>query len=99
MKVIFQPFAYKRLGEIVIYPSGHYGEEHAVEVAERIIDRALELGTYPRLGAVESLIKDPDHEYRRLIEGHYKIIYWIEERDVRIADIFDSRRDPSEMLG
>lgn len=99
MKVVFQPFAYKRLAEIVAYLTEHHGEGHADATAERIVQRALELGPYPRLGAIEYLIKDPDQEYRRLVEGHYKIIYWITEHDVRIADIFDSRRDPSEMLG
>lgn len=98
MKVIFQPFAYWRLAEIVEYVTEHHGEHHAQVIAERIVQRTLELGKHPRLGAVEFLIKDPDLEYRRLVEGHYKIIYWISETDVRIADIFDSRRDPSEML-
>ncbi len=99
MKVIFQPFGYKRLGEIITYLSEHNGEGYAVDLAERIVQRTLELEVNPRLGAVEHLIKDPVREYRRLVEGHYKIIYWIAEHDVRIADIFDSRRDPSEMLG
>ncbi|HRF79570.1 MAG TPA: type II toxin-antitoxin system RelE/ParE family toxin [Flavobacteriales bacterium] len=99
MKVVFQPFAYQRLGEIIFYLSEHNGEGYAVDLAERIVQRTLELEVNPRLGAVEPLIKDPTREYRRLVEGHYKIIYWIAEHDVRIADIFDSRRDPSEMLG
>lgn len=99
MKVVFQPFAYRRPAEIIAYLTEHHGERSAEATADRIVQRALELGTHPRLGAVEYLINDPNHEYRRLIEGHYKIIYWISERDVRIADIFDSRRDPSEMRG
>lgn len=98
MKVIFQPFAYRRLAEIVEYLTEHYGEHHAQVVAECIVIRTLELERHPRLGAVELLITDPDVEYRRLVEGHYKIIYWISEDEVRIADIFDSRRDPAEMI-
>ena len=98
MMVVFQPFAYARLLEILDYVTEHQGAEQAEELAERIVNRALELGMHPRLGAVEYLINDTEQEYRRLVEGHYKIIYWISARDVRIADIFDSRRDPSDML-
>lgn len=99
MRVVFQPSAFARLGAIIAYASEHHGESYADALGERIVNRTLELEYHPRLGAIEPLIKDPEHEYRRLVEGHYKIIYWITEHDVRIADIFDSRRDLSEMLG
>ena len=98
MKAVFQPFAYERLGEIVEYLIEHQGGVYADSLVERIVERAMELGERPQLGAIEPLIKDPEHEYRRLMVGHSKIICWITEHDVRIADIFDSSRDPSEML-
>jgi len=37
--------------------------------------------------------------YRRLVEGHYKIIYRIEDEYIYITDIFDSCQDPDKMKG
>lgn len=38
-------------------------------------------------------------EHRRIIEGHYKIIYRVEGQAIYITDIFDSRQDPNKMKG
>ena len=37
--------------------------------------------------------------HRRLIEGHFKIIYRIEGDNVYITDFFDTRQDPAKMKG
>ena len=34
-----------------------------------------------------------------MLEGNYKIIYWIDGDKVIVTEFFDSRRDPKEMRG
>lgn len=99
MKVVLLPFADRRLREIIRYTRIHHGPEHALRLTERIRRRLLDLEQWPGAGAVEELLATDEHVYRRLVEGHHKIIYRIEGEYVLVVDIFDSRRDPNEMLG
>lgn len=71
----------------------------AIETNKRILDAADSLAYYSSKGQIEPYLKDKKREYRRLIEGHYKIIYRIENDSVYIVDIFDSRQDPNKMRG
>jgi hypothetical protein len=34
-----------------------------------------------------------------LIEGNYKIIYWIDNQNIKIAAVFDCRQNPAKMKG
>ena len=44
-------------------------------------------------------LKDLKEGHRRIIEGHFKIIYKIEKETVYITDFFDSRQSPEKMKG
>lgn len=98
MNVVVLPYAEARLFRIAEYMITERGQAFAARLIQRIEERLVELEEFPRSGAVEELLNVPGIEYRRLIEGHYKIIYFIAGDEVLVADIFDSRRDPSQML-
>ena len=36
-------------------------------------------------------------DFRCLVEGNYKIIYWKEDEIITIASVFDCRQNPKKM--
>lgn len=69
----------------------------ARKIVNAIVDRSLVLEKQPQIGPIEELLKERKNEYRYLVEGNYKIIYWIEEPYIKIAAIFDCRQNPVKM--
>jgi plasmid stabilization system protein ParE len=53
----------------------------------------------PYQGERETRLQYLNKEHRRLIEGYFKIIYFILNDSIYITDIFDSRQDPDKMKG
>ena len=53
----------------------------------------------PYLGQRETRLQYLNKDHRRLIEGYFKIIYFIKDDSIYITDIFDSRQDPKKMKG
>jgi plasmid stabilization system protein ParE len=51
----------------------------------------------PHVGQLEEYLEHMGQSHRRIIEGHYKIIYRVKGEMIVITDIFDSRQDPSKM--
>jgi hypothetical protein len=51
------------------------------------------------MGQKEKYLEHLGQSHRRIIEGHYKIIYRIEEEVIYITDIFDTRQDRTKMKG
>lgn len=99
MKVIYLLSAERRLKEVIDYVENDRGQDKAVALLLEIHGRINELEQYPRLGAIEELMTHLPFEYRRLVIAPYKVIYRIEDELIMVTDVFDSRRDPSEMLG
>jgi hypothetical protein len=48
-------------------------------------------------GQHEPYLKNLNKGHRRLIEGHFKIIYRIEGDYIYVTDFFDARQDPEKM--
>jgi plasmid stabilization system protein ParE len=71
--------------------------EKANEARDRILAKADKLLENPYIGQHEEYLDHLGQSHRRVIEGHYKIIYKIEGEMIIITDIFDSRQDPSKM--
>ena len=72
-------------------------EEKAYEIVERITTKVDILATMPLAGQKESLLAKLKNEYRRLIEGNYKIIYHFATDVVYINRVFDTRQDPNKL--
>lgn len=71
--------------------------EKRLEIRDKILAKADKLLANPGLGQKEEYLDHLDLSYRRVIEGHYKIIYRVEGELIYITDIFDSRQDPAKM--
>ena len=80
---------------------GYYKEKTSLKYSRnlviKLIDRTIQLENNPLGGPIEPLLQDRKFEYRYLVEGNYKIIYWIEDNYVKIASIFDCRQNPIKM--
>lgn len=76
---------------------------HAVSenVAQKVISNILQsikpLGFSPYIGQIELSIVGNTTKYRYIVTGNYKIIYSIENNQVRIHTIFDCRQNPERL--
>lgn len=70
----------------------------ARNLVRKIINRTISLETNPKIDPQEPLLSDREFDYRYLVEGNYKIIYWISDNFVKIAAVFDCRRNPGKNL-
>ncbi len=86
-----------RVQEVYDYLFDKAGERVARKITGRIYARADILLANPRAGQRESVLEDSGAEFRYLVEGNYKIIYWIEPDRVTISTVFDCRRDPQHI--
>jgi hypothetical protein len=57
------------------------------------------LALNPYKGQCEEYLEHLKEDHRRIIEGHFKIIYKVENESVYIIDFFDSRKNPASMKG
>jgi toxin ParE1/3/4 len=74
-------------------------KEKIETIFDKIFNRIDALAQTPNIGQKEYLTSHSDKVYRRIIESHFKIIYFIEQETVFITDIFDTRQDPTKMKG
>lgn len=94
MRVILSQFARNQLNDIFGYYTAVAGQRTAMRIVGDIVSSMERLGHNPMAGQVEELLKDYAEGYRRVVEGNYKIIYWISSESVIIESLFDCRRDP-----
>lgn len=72
----------------------------AQAVVESILSRTKQLEHFPESGSLEKTISSfLKKEYRYIVEGHYKIIYSLEDTNgvVYIHTIFDTRQNPEKL--
>lgn len=97
MKVLWTDTAINQLEQIFYYYSHKASTRIAAKLTQRIVDRTLLLETFPRAGQTEEQLSGRSKEYRYLVQGNYKIIYWVENKFVKIASVFDCRQNPEKM--
>lgn len=97
VRVFWTENARSDLKEIFVLYKEVAGINIAQKLVLRIIDRTIQLENNPLSGPQEPLLTERKKDYRYLIEGNYKIIYWIENNFAKIATIFDCRQDPSKL--
>ncbi len=98
MKVLWTDTAISQLEQIFYYYSHKASSKVATRLTQQIVDKTLLLETFPRTGQRENFLIDREREYHYLVEGHYKILYWVEGKFVKIASVFDCRQNPEKML-
>ena len=97
LKVFWTESAIEQLESIFDYYKYKASIKIARNLVSNIIDRTLQLETQPQSGQFEEILKNRKNKYRYLIEGNYKIIYWIEDNYVKIAAVFDTRQNPKKI--
>ncbi|MFP4024541.1 MAG: type II toxin-antitoxin system RelE/ParE family toxin [Thiohalospira sp.] len=97
IKVFWTETALNNLEDIFEY----YKYKASVRVARRLVKglvkSTLKLQESPQIGRKEELLSDRKFEYRFLVVGNYKIIYWIENNYIKIATVFDCRQNPEKI--
>jgi len=97
MKLFYTAQSLVSLQECLDFYSHEIPVERINEIRDRILAKVDKLLENPYIGQKEEYLDHLGKGHRRLIEGNYKIIYCVQEENIYITDIFDSRQDPSKM--
>ena len=97
LKVFWTETALNQLRDIFDYYKVKADHQVARNIVRKIVNRTIQLERNPRSGQKEPLLETRKFEYRYLVEGNYKIIYWIEDNYVKVATVFDSRQNPEKL--
>jgi plasmid stabilization system protein ParE len=96
--ILWSEIAERQLKEIFQFYSEQASANVARKIMSQLIDRVSILENNPFAGQKEELLVNSDVDFRYLIEGNYKIIYWKEENCITIATVFDCRQNPIKMI-
>ncbi len=99
LEIIWSEFAEKQLESIFEYYQEKASKSVATKLVRGIIKEPDRLINEPFLGQEENLLKNRRIAYRYLIFKNYKIIYSVdrENRWIKIADVFDTRQNPTKI--
>lgn len=95
--VVWSDTAIEELRSIYDYLCFHASKKVADKISNAIVDRTLLLEQTPRVGQKEEMLAHLNKEIRYLIEGNYKIVYWIDQDRISIATVFDCRQNPRKL--
>ena len=96
MQVVYTERAKKDLAQIKEYFS-EVAPHKTDEILLEILNRVLQLETFPLSGSEDDFLKSCGLSRRYLVEGNYKIVYRIDGELIFITQIFDARQDPNKM--
>ena len=99
LEVVWTDFAESKLMDIFNYYKESASLKETSQITKEIVQASLQLEKQPFIGAKEPLLEARVKEYRYLIQGNYKLIYFIQSdrNEVVIANLFDSRQNPQRM--
>lgn len=97
MKVFWSKIALNQL-KTITYQSSFL---HAKNISDKIFERTVLLEKFPEMGSLQNFSPDltiyTKHEYRYLVEGNYKILYYITGKSIRISLIFHTSQEPEKL--
>ena len=97
-EVVWTEPALEDLNQVFEYYRSHYSETSAVKIFNVLVDAADSLLPFPDMAPKEELLRHRREGFRALVQGHYKIIYYIENDIVQIAMIWDCRQNPIRLI-
>ena len=97
LKVFWTDHAIEKLEDVFDFYKTKVNIHVAQGIVSSIVDSTISLEKQPRIGQIEELLKNRRTEYRYLVSGNYKVIYWIEEPYIKIATVFDCRQNPQKI--
>lgn len=90
--------AEKSLKDIFDYHRDVAGYKTAMKIVGNIRDSADSLATMPQMAPVEPSLEEEPELFRALVvDRRYKVVYFTENETIKIADIWDCRRDPETL--
>lgn len=99
MRVIWTEEAKKRFEFIMTCSRDFYSKKALRTLNDELKQYERILLDYPRLGQIETYAEGRDYEYRHIIlSSPFKVIYFLYEDDIYVADIWDTRQDPSTLV-
>ncbi|MFT6883329.1 MAG: plasmid stabilization system protein ParE [Marinoscillum sp.] len=101
MRVIYTAQSIDSLEEFLSFAieDQNLSPEKATLLKNILFDRADSLALNPHKGQLEEYLQHLKEDHRRIIEGHFKIVYKIENEAIYITDFFDSRQEITKMKG
>ncbi|MDR2912204.1 MAG: type II toxin-antitoxin system RelE/ParE family toxin [Alistipes sp.] len=96
-RIVWMNLAKQRLHEISDYLKKEAGARVAKKIRDGIYARPEMLVDNPQAGQCEESLAKYPHGFRYLVEGNYKIVYFVTDTEIVISTIFDCRRDPTAL--
>ncbi len=75
-----------------------FSHNRAKELVTRLVTLGNSLSTLPFRFPIEPLVSTDTQIYRFATLENYKMIYAVEEKSVMIVLVFDTRRNPDELI-
>ncbi len=99
LEVYWTRLAENKLDDIFSYYETTVNNSTAKKLVTGIIDKTIGIENNPYIGQKELLLERYEQKFRYLVYKNYKIIYWINlgKGRIEIANIFDTRQNPSKM--
>lgn len=99
LEILWSQFAEDKLYDIFHYYKFKAGIKIAKKIVNEIVDKTLILEQNSQAGQIEELLIERKQEFRYLVSGNYKIIYYInlETKRIIIANVFDTRQNPLKL--
>jgi toxin ParE1/3/4 len=97
IRIEWSELSERQLKDIFDYYSFEVSPKIARKIINKIIERVSILEDNPLAGPKEELLNEYFEEFRYLVEGNYKIIYWKMENVITIATVFDCRQNPEKI--
>ena len=95
MQVIWNTEATRQLDLLLDYVGQEFGQRAMRNLYDRLLSYEPLLAANPGLGRKEPLLEGHPKGFRSIVVHKYcKLIYYVEEDGLHIADLWDTRREP-----
>ena len=91
LKVLWTNTASQQLEDVFDYYKVTANLTIARKIVKAIVKKSASLSKQQKKSQREPPLAGKKKEYRYLVEGNYKIVYWVDELTVHIATVFDTR--------
>ena len=96
-KIIWTQFSKEQLQQVYNYHFEAASEQVAFRLISKIVSHVDILINHPFIGKREESLAEYPQDFRYIVEGNYKIVYYADEKSVIIVSVFDSRQDPTKL--
>ena len=98
MRVVWLPQAKRELRQTARYIFEEFGQKARREFIQDVHRVNELLANNPQMGSVELLLANRSIMYRSYVVNHLnKIIYFIKDNHIEVADFWDVRREPRKL--